>query len=228
MANLRYVVRRIRTCSLVLAGAVAAFAFAVPSYGDSLTYNFTGTAGAAGSAATTLTSDGVSITAQGYGATNTIEQLFIRNDEDRGFGLIGTPENHEITGNAFIQVNLSQLWAQHPTSALLGITDADEGYNVWGSNTAGVKGTLLLSNATAAEVSLLGFGGYQFISVSSSSGSVLLNSIKASDAPSDPISSRDSTPVSTPEPGILTLLALGLTCAGFIAYRWGSNDLTQA
>jgi hypothetical protein len=220
ITKLNSAIRRVWTCSLILAGSLAAFAFAAPSYGDSLTYSFTGTAGPTGSATDTLTSDGVSITATGYSAANTTEQLYIRNDEDKGLGLANTPV-HEIDGGAFIQLNLSNLWAQNPTSVSLNMTDADEKYDVWGSNTAGVPGTLLLNKASAAEISLLGFSGYNYITISSPTGSVVLTSVTA-------IDSSSSGTGSVPEPGTLTLLALGLACAGFVAYRSGSHSLTQA
>jgi hypothetical protein len=223
ITNLKDAISGTRARSLFLAGGLAAFVFVLPSYADSLTYSFTGTAGATGSATETLTSDGVSITATGYSATNTAEQLYIRNDDDHGLGLITTPENHEISGNTFIQVNLSQLWAQHPTSAILNLSSVDPGekFNVWGSNAAGVTGTMLLSGATASEISLLGFSGYNYITISAPAGSVLLKSIDAVDG-------SGGDPTSAPEPGVLALLALGLTCAGFVVYRSGSQDPAEA
>lgn len=229
MANLKYVLRRIRTCSLILLGGLAAFALAVPSFGDTLTYSFTATPGNAGTAMKTFSSDGVNITVTGFAVAGTTEQLFFRRGDDIGLGLARTI-HHEIAGTAFVQVDLSQLWAQKPTSASLNLSSVDPGefFDVWGSNVAGTPGILLMSHISASQVNLIGFSGFQFISVSAPQGSVLLSTIKASDSPSDPISPPPSTPVSTPEPGILTLLALALTCAGFIAYRWGSHDLTQA
>jgi hypothetical protein len=211
---------RVRSCFLILAGGLAAFTFAVPSYGDSLNYSFTGTAGATGSATDTLTSDGVTVSATGYSATDTTEALYIRNDEDQGLGLGNTPY-HEIDGGAFLELNLSKLWAQNPTSVSLNIGDSDEKYDVWGSNSAGVPGTLLLNQASASEISLLGFSGYNYITISSPEGSVVMTSLAATDGSSAGASS-------VPEPGMLTLLALGLACAGFVAYRSGSNGPTQA
>jgi hypothetical protein len=224
ITNLKNTFGRVRTCSLILAGGVAAFAFALPSYGDSLNYSFTGTAGATGSATDTLTSDGVSVSATGYSATDTTEQLYIRNDDDHGLGLISTALNHEISGGGFIQVNLSQLWAQHPTSVILNLSSVDPGenYNIWGSNAPGaVAGTLLMSHVTASDISLLGLSGYNYITIDAPEGSVLLNSIDAVDG-------SGSGTSSVPEPGMLTLLALGLACAGFVAHRSGSNGPTQA
>ena len=96
--KLKNAIHRVRTCSLILTGGLAALAFGVPSYGDSLNYSFTGTAEATGSATDTLASDGVSITATGYSATDTTEQLYIRSDDDHGLGLISSRQNHEISG----------------------------------------------------------------------------------------------------------------------------------
>jgi hypothetical protein len=146
-----------------------------------------------------FTSNGKTIVA--YGSVNGVgADLWFKNGggSETGLGL-AVPINHEIGGNSFIQFDISQLLAVHPTSLTLSIgsVSSGESYSVWGSNSFSLsdKGTFL-GTSSSPMFSVPGFAGYKFISISAASGNVLITGVTAK--------------TDVPEPGSSSLIIAGL------------------
>ena len=120
---------------------------------------------------------------------------------ETGIGL-ASEIHHEIAGANFIQLNLTQILAAHPTSIVLTIEsiEAKEAYSVWGSNTAGDPGMLLAWNQTSNKFTLPSLGAFNYISTSAATldKSVLSEVL------------IDDVDVTTPEPSSASMLLLGL------------------
>lgn len=175
------------------------FLSAAPVFADSTTtFTFTSTPGNIGTT-DTFTAGSLSLIATGYSASNVTVGMFAKNDATQmGLGLVNDIFNqNEISGASFIQLNLSNILAAGPSSisiSMQSVTGADR-YAISGSNTAGVMGTVLATDLTAASFTLPDLG-FQYISISAPAGNVLLHDVEV------------TTP--TPEPSSASMLLLGL------------------
>ncbi len=106
---------------------------------------------------------------------------------ESGLGLVNDPSNeNEISGNSFIQLNVADLFNYNlkQLSIQIGSIQANEGYAVWGSNTAGTPGTFLekytntngKNKTDVNSFSAPNFGTYKYYSISATNGNVLLDS----------------------------------------------------
>ncbi len=162
---------------------------------------------------------GITITARGYsglnapGSAGTPVALFgkIAGADETGLG-IAAGADREILGNYFIQLDFSDLKNKviNPAAQMrIGSVQPGESYSIYGSNSKGVAGTLLIDNGTLDDkfFAVPNLNRYSFYSVSAPKGNVLLDAVSVS-GPSGP------SPV--PEPGTLMLFAgTALTSIGF-------------
>jgi hypothetical protein len=128
------------------------------------------------------TVNGITITAYGYKNSGTATALYGRNDgaDEYGLGIAGTAEN-EIDLSNFVQLDLSGAIASGAQNAMMIVTSVQSGesFNVYGSNTLGSIGTLLLSNKTAdaTPFAIPSFPNYKYIGVRAAAGNVLLGAV---------------------------------------------------
>jgi len=126
--------------------------------------------------------NGITITAYGYKNSGTATALYGRNDgaDEYGLGIAGTAEN-EIDLSNFVQLDLSGAIASGAQNAMMIVTSVQSGesFNVYGSNTLGSIGTLLLSNKTAdaTPFAIPSFPNYKYIGVRAAAGNVLLGAV---------------------------------------------------
>ena len=140
------------------------------------------------------TVNGVTITAYGFnnGNPGTPTALYGKNDggNENGVG-INSNINHEIDINHFVQLDLNQVIAANATAAtmMIGSMQAGEPANVYGSNTPGVIGTLLMTVPITLDNTpfpMPGYPSYRYISVQASAASpadVLLQQVSFSCPP---------------------------------------------
>jgi hypothetical protein len=187
----------------MLAGA--ALLLASPVWADTVSWNLSNPSGPIGTSET-YTAGGTTITAYGYnGSTPT--DLFGKTagGDETGLGLVGKSDD-EIGGNAFVQLDLTQLISSGYTNFQLAIGSVQPGetYDVWGSNKKGVLGTLLLHGSLdGTKFSIPDGGQYSFISITAPTGDVLVDSFTAQ----------------TPEPSSLALLGTGLVALSGLIRR---------
>ncbi|GEM_PF-3278744 len=144
---------------------------------NSAILDFTSPLGALGTVQA-YTQNGITITAYGFNNAGNPMQLFSKNDggDEVGLGLAGLPES-EISTTTFIQLDLSAAIAAGANNATMAVggVQSGEGYNIYGSNTLGTRGTLLLSGTSdAVSFAMPGFPNFRYISVQASSGNVTL------------------------------------------------------
>ncbi len=121
------------------------------------------------------------------------------NPGETGLGINGTLQN-EIGVTNFIQFDVANLIAGKYTNLTFNISSIQqgEGYNVWGSNTAGTPGSLLktFTDSTGANVtdSFLAplYGNYNYYSIGATSGNVLVQNGVSVDAPAVPEASTSA------------------------------------
>ncbi|MGB2886838.1 MAG: PEP-CTERM sorting domain-containing protein [Candidatus Acidiferrales bacterium] len=196
---------------------------ASPVRADTDTWNFSQPAGTLGTSQNYAV-EGTTITASGYSQPNKLTDLFGKTaggdqsgttDEPQGRHLLGiNGEVHsEIAGTAFIQLDLTQLVNAGFKNGQLEISSVQPGehFNIWGSNQKGVLGTLLVANGSldTKPFSIPDFGKFDFISITSPKGDVLVDSLSA----------QPPSPSPVPEPSTLVLLLTGAVgMGGFV--RW--------
>jgi len=172
---------------------------AAPVFADSTTtFTFIGTLGSIGTT-DTFTAGSLSLVATGYSAPGTTADMWAKNlgPNEAGIGLTADSQ-HEISGTQFIQLDLTNILAAHPSSIVLSVQSiqAGENYNVWASNSAGMNLTQLGMNETSATFNVLLPPGDNFVSLVAGSGNILLDDVDV------------TTP--TPEPSSAGLLLFGL------------------
>jgi hypothetical protein len=193
---------------------VLAVAFlASPVWADTDTWNFSQPAGTLGTSQNYAV-EGTTITASGYSQPNKATDLFGKTagGDQSGLGINGEVHS-EIAGTAFIQLDLTQLVNAGFKNGQLEISSVQPGehFDIWGSNQKGVLGTLLVANGSldTKPFSIPDFGQFDFISITSPKGDVLVDSLSA----------QPPSPSPVPEPSTLVLLLTGAVgMGGFV--RW--------
>lgn len=138
----------------------------------------------AGNVGTTETYD--SINAYGYdiGSPNTPTDLYGKNGgpNETGLGMASDGDN-EINTSTFISLDISPLFLEEcetkPTITIASI-QSGEGFYIYGSNVLGDLGTLLLTvgdSSVSQTVEIPDFGTYKYISITATSGNVVLYSL---------------------------------------------------
>lgn len=178
---------------------IAVLALAVaPALADGVDFNFGTTLGDLGTSRT-FTNGSFTVAIAGFNGTAP-DNLFAKNEGPTEFGLgIIDGVDREISTDHWMQLNLTSIIARNPTklSISLNSIQGPDFYDIWGSNTAGVLGTLLASNQTGANFNLLPFAGqFNYFSITAPGESVLVDDLDVSTA--------------TNEPGTLVLLVVGL------------------
>jgi hypothetical protein len=142
----------------------------------------------------TFTVNGKTITAYGFnnGNPGTPTALYGKNGggDETGLG-INSDVNFEIDINHFVQLDLNQIIAAGVTSGtmMVGSMQAGEPANVYGSNTLGVQGTLLMTVPVTLNnimFAIPGFPDYRYISVQAAApipANVLLEQVSFSCPP---------------------------------------------
>lgn len=132
---------------------------------------------------------------------------------EQGLGLVNDPSgDHEITYGSFIQLDVQGLFGKVSTMSAKFAFDSTTGtekYAVYGSNTAGVLGTLLTSGDDQSMHSLPDFTIYRYYDFGSytKKGNVLLSEISAYQT--------------VPEPASMALVGAGLLGLGYFRRRAG-------
>jgi hypothetical protein len=148
-------------------------------------------------------SNGVGTTWSAGSAQATALYSKVGGGDETGLGIAADPtKDNEIFKNSFIQIDISGLLAQKTISALqlvIGSVQSGEGFDIWGSNTAGMPGTLISNgNSSMDDVafSVPSYGSYRYVSISASADNVLLDTVTAT---------NKTTLSSAPEPSALGL-----------------------
>ena len=152
---------------------------------------------------------GYSITARGYTGVNSFNtvgtaiNLYGKNGggDETGLGIAATAD-HEIAGNDFIQLDFTDVKSKmlNPTGQLMiGSVQSGENYRIYGSNTLGMAGAMLLPSGTTDGkfFAIPNFSSYSYFSISAPKGDVLLDSVSVTGSIGAPV----------PEPGTFSLLA---------------------
>jgi hypothetical protein len=180
---------------LLLGTVIGALGFLTPAYADTV-WNFSTPGGDQGTSHPYV-SDGLTITATAFGPAGTPQPHLIGKGlggDETGLGLSNdpTPGETEITPGSFIQLDISKV--PFPiTSFQADSTTNGETWNVFGGNTSGVLGTMLLATCTAPAGSGSGntcellkpinSTGFSFLDVTAGTGNVLLTEVNAVAAP---------------------------------------------
>src|SRR5262249_26630983 len=128
------------------------------------------------------TVSGISISAYGYTTANAASHLYGKQQgaDETGLGMLNDSGNDfEIDPSHYIQLDFSQVLAAGATSGKLVISSvqAGETFAVYGSNTLGSLGTLLMSGTAANDniaMAIPSFGTYKYIGVKATYANVLI------------------------------------------------------
>ena len=224
-----------RICTAALGLALLAGAGVSSAQAAVYTWNFSNPAGAQNSTMTFWdTTHSFTITAMGFvttvaqpavpvlgrtwgsgagfnynAGTITAKNLYGKNGGvgETGLGL-DVGGDFEIDNKSFVQLDVGNLISNGFMSmtAIIESVQVNEGFSLWGSNTAGTPGTLLYNGGNPSTggvtqtTAIPSFGTYRYISLSASATDVLLG---------------DGLRAVTPAPGSLALLGFG----GLVATR---------
>jgi len=183
----------------LVCAAVALLCLALPASANTLAYSFAVPSGTLGTSQA-YTQNGITITAYGFDNSSHPINLYGKNNggDENGLGISRAPDSEIQTYN-FIQLDVASLHSLNLIDAFLSIGSVQdgEGWNLYGSNSLGTLGTLLLSSSQdMGSTNILSeVKGYDFLSIQASSHDVLLSSLAV-----------DYNPTSVPEPASLLLL----------------------
>lgn len=200
--------------TIVLLGLSLATCLTLPA--STLIYNFSSPSGNLGSSDHTYTSNGLSIPAYGFSSSSPLSlgtgvNLFGKTDgaHETGLGLVNDLSgDHEIVPGSYIQLDLSGL--THATGFGIQVLSVQqgEGYNLYLSNAKGVAGATYqtgISSESAYTVPVADIQITPFLSISASSGNVLLGSATAT--------------TQAPEPTTMFSMGMGLLAVAFFIRR---------
>jgi hypothetical protein len=129
------------------------------------------------------TVNGITITAYGFSTSGYAQTLYGHNNggDENGLGIYGVT-NNKIDSYNFVQVDLKPIIDKGGTNAMMVVDSVSTGetYSVYGSNTLGSIGTLLISNSTLDDTpfAIPNFPNYRYISVKgTNTGLVLFESV---------------------------------------------------
>jgi len=214
----------------LLIGVAVAAAMATGAHATTAIFDFQTPAGANGVSAP-YTNNELTITASGFnggGGTATLFDKTAGGDEN-GLGLTDDPSlDNEITGTNFVQIDVTGVpgFLTDAYSFTMGSTTSLEEWAVYGSNTAGALGSLLLTGTDEAPAShnlTSGFKYYDFKALGTlcaagsvdicGSGNVLVHTFTAVTA--------------VPEPATWAMMLLGVAGIG-AAMRTARRRESQA
>ena len=153
--------------------ALAAATIATGASAATITFNFNNPSGNLG-VTHTYTVSGLSLTADGFDNTGAATDLWGKNDggDENGLGLANdSTGEHEIQlGKGFVQIDVSGLFGKVvgvDSMFSTGSTTAGEEWGIYGSNTSGTLGALLVTGTDEFSVmhALPDFGTYDFYDI---------------------------------------------------------------
>ena len=174
---------KVRVASLVCLLA-AMLLVTLPASADNLSYIFNSPSGALG-VSQQYTINGITLTAYGFDNSGNPINLYGKNDggDEIGLGIDRAP-NHEIQTYNFVQLDVTALHSLNLQSALMsfGSVQEGEGWNIYGSDTLGSLGTLLMSGSQdGGSTNIMSeVMSYDYIGIQASSQDVLLSSLSVS------------------------------------------------
>ena len=181
-----------------------------------------GVSGPIGSDHFSVTTNGLTLTAYGFNADNSPHGLFWKTGfpDEHGIGLTNTLDTElTLIGGTnianYIQVDVSQVTNFPSAQIRPQSVTAGEEFDLFGSNTKGVIGTLIATGLTNDNsfINIPDWGQYAFISVAVT--------------PQGPNHSFDNVLMDAiaiiPEPGPITLVAVALSLTGLLTARKRRN-----
>ena len=162
-------------------GSIAISACTQSCSSGTSTWNFATPTGNQGNSQP-YTVNGITVTAYGFTNSGWPTALYGNNNGSDQYGLgIDATATNEIDTSNFVQLDLTSAIASGAKNLMMTVTDVQsgEGFNVYGSNTLGSIGTLLLSNQTTdgTPFAIPNFSNYKYIGVRASAGNVLLGAV---------------------------------------------------